>query len=67
MEEIKQKKLNAFKARKMQEYANQIKNKEVQDYHVDNAHKVKIESDVLYTIVEMDREQLKKEKKEQHN
>jgi len=34
---------------------------------MDHAHKVKLESDVLITIVEMDREQFKKEKKDQHN
>lgn len=64
IEEVKQKKLNAYKARKMQEYANQIKSKEVQDYHVDHAHKVKTESDVLFTIVEMDREKQLRDKKD---
>ena len=49
----------------MQEYANQIKSKEVQDYHVDHAHKVKTESDVLFTIVEMDREKQLRDKKDQ--
>jgi hypothetical protein len=51
----------------MQEYANQIKSKEVQDYHVDHAHKIKTESDVLFTIKEMDKEQLVREKKDQSN
>ena len=64
IEEVKQKKLNAYKARKMQEYANQIKSKEVQDYHVDHAHKVKTESDGLFTIVEMDREKQLRDKKD---
>lgn len=51
----------------MQEYANQIKSKELYDYHVDHAHKLKTENEVLFTIVEMDREKTLKEKKDQSN
>lgn len=48
----------------MQEYANQIKSKEELDFRADHAHKVKTESDVLFTIVEMDRERLLRDKKD---
>ena len=44
LEEIKAKKIEAYKSRQMRNYASELKAKELQDYYNSKANKVKLES-----------------------